>query len=388
MKKIFVLLILLFVFGMSAGSQNSCRIDDIINSCPISKTATVSVSVREVNSEKVIYSRDDKLLLHPASTLKAFSVPYILNKLGKDYKLTTSFYTSGNTLYIKLSGDPLLKTSDLNHVFKKLKAGKIGKINSVVIDDKIIDNTNWGVGWMWDDDKNPYMPKYSAYNINRNLSGKGVPVNDPKQNFIRILKYCLKNNGISFNGKVKSGNIPTACVLQYKIVRNLPEILKIINRKSDNLAAETLLKIASRNGNNSTGTTKRGVSELIDYYEQLGVKNSGQVIVDASGVSHNNLVQTNWMTSALAKVYKQPYGKLYSDTLSTPGNGTLRNRLTRLSGKLNAKTGTLSAISGIVGYIKTGSDKIYSFAILIQNHVDTSESKELEDKIIKEIIKL
>ena len=390
MKKILILLIPILFIAMSAISTDSRSIEDVINSDPISETAVVSVSVKETGSGNVLYARDDKFLLHPASVMKAFSMPYILNKLGKDYKLTTSFYTSpsGKTLYIKLSGDPLFKTGDLSAAVKRLKADNINRIECVIIDDKIIDEVNWGVGWMHDDDENPYMPKYSAYNINRNISYKGIPVKDPKQNFIGILKYLFKQNAITFNGAVKSGNIPSQSVLRYKVNRDLPEVLNIIGHKSDNLAAETLLKIASRDANNLTGSTKQGISELKTYYEQLGINSEGMIIVDASGVSHNNLISTDWMTSVLLKVNDMPYAEIYRQSLPSPGTGTLRNRLEEYSGRLYAKTGTLSAISGIAGYVKSDSGKVYAFALLIQNYEDTDKAKELEDKIIKGIMKL
>lgn len=388
MKKISIVLIFLIsVLSLTAGGQSLQKIEEIINACPISKLAKISVSVRDISSEKVVYSRDDKLLLHPASTLKAFTVPYVLNKLGKDYKLTTAFYTSpsNKTLYIKLSGDPLLKSADLNNAIRNLN---LNRLESIVVDDKIIDNKDWGVGWMWDDNINPYMPKYSAYNINHNLSAKGIPVENPKQNFVNILKYTLKNNNILFKGSVKSGSISSNSMLKYKIERNLLEVLKIINQNSDNLAAETLLKIASRDKDFPVGTTERGISQLTDYYKNLGINNSDIVIVDASGVSHNDLLQTDWMSLALAKIYKTPYSSIYLSTLSTPGKGTLTRRFLDFPCQIWAKTGTLSAISGIIGYIKTDSGKIYSFAILIQNYVDVSEAKKLEDEIVSYIRRL
>ena len=387
MKKMFIALLIFFFFSLNAGCKNYESIDRVINSSSISRTAVVSVSVRDVNTGQVVYSRDEKLLLHPASTLKAFTVPYVYEKLGKDYKLDTSFYVLGSTLYIDLSGDPLLSGKNLDIALKNLKARNINKISSVVINDKIMDEINWGVGWMWDDDKNPYMPKYSAYNIDHNLSYNGVPVTDPKANFINILKCKFKTSGITFNGGIRSDFIPADALLQYKLTHNLPDVLKIINKKSDNLAAETVLKLASRDKYNLTGSTKRGVKELIYFYEQMGLKNSDIIIVDASGVSHNDLVQTDWMSLVLTKIYKKPYAGFYISTLPSPGNGTLSHRLLEYPFNIWAKTGTLSAISGITGYIKTQSGSTYSFAILIQNCPDTNEAKKLEDKIIEEIIR-
>ncbi len=51
---------------------------------------------------------------------------------------------------------------------------KIKRIQSIkgklYIDDSAINDIPWGTGWMWDDENNPYMPKYNSYNIDRNTN--------------------------------------------------------------------------------------------------------------------------------------------------------------------------------------------------------------------------
>ena len=77
--------------------------------------------------------------------------------------------------------------------------------------------------------------------------------------------------------------------------------------------------------------------------------------------------------------------------MATPGVGTLKNRLLdyKDTNQIYAKTGTLSGISGICGYIKANNETTYAFSILIQNYTqDSSEAKALEDEIIKTIAEL
>lgn len=366
---IVVMLVCLFV--VYSGSH----IDRVINNDELSKTAVISVSVRDANSGKIIYERDGNLLLHPASTLKAFISPVILKYLGADNSVKTSLYKDNKGLYLKLCGDPLLTQDDLKALFKDANH------NVLTIDDSAIDDVEWGVGWMWDDESNPLMPKISAYNVNHNLAildNKVIPVKSPKENFLSLL---------NFNGRVKTSKVPENAVLVSEISRSVKEQIENINKNSDNLAAETLFKLAGSRYKGGTGTTEAGIEAFMDFYTSLGADPSEQLIIDASGVSHNNLVQANWMTLALHKLFNTPEFKDYPETLAKPGeNGTLQNRLTHLSGNLWAKTGSLAGISGITGYMRTKRGKTYTFAILIQNvKGDLTTAKQFEDSILNEL---
>jgi len=393
-KKYFILFIVIFTcLLLNLKAYSASNIDTVIDSNPISKTAIISMSVRDANTGNVIYSRNEKLLLHPASTLKAFVSPVILDRLGENYKLTTSFYMFKNKLYIKLSGDPLLTTDDLNIICHHLKNKGVKKINSIIIDDSVIDNVQWGKGWMWDDADNADTPKYSAYNLNHNLiknqAGSLIPVDDPKENFIAILKETLKLNKIKLKGNISSGNISSDSVLLDSISHDLLQVLKQMDQNSDNLIAETLLKIAGKDSDLSVGTTNAGIEKFKNYYNKLGLETNNLYIVDASGVSHYNLMQTDWMTHALVKIFKSNNFNVYINTLATPGNGTLTNRFQPLHGRIWAKTGTLSGISGLTGYVKTNSNNFYVFAILTQNYIgDPSKAKDLENQLVNEILKL
>ena len=119
------------------------------------------------------------------------------------------------------------------------------------------------------------------------------------------------------------------------------------------------------------------------------IKSDTPVIVDACGISRNDLITADWITEALNKIYKEKDSEEYISLLAKPIEGTLSDRLLNISLKLRAKTGTASGISTIAGYINTKSDKKYSFAILIQNHNSSVlDVKKFEDELINEIYKM
>ncbi len=452
LKTFLALIILILIFSSNckalAETELEGSLDRIISTDSLGKTAVVSVSVREAESGNVVYERNSSLLLHPASTLKAFTTPVMLKYLGAGARIKTGLYKHKDNFYLKLSGDPLLTRKKLSGLFKTLKTQGIDRVKGpLIIDDSAIDDIPWGTGWMWDDENNPYMPKFNAYNLDNNLvkvkvtpakpgsaprvslepyfpvriintaitseknaltverqpwldpqaihvsgevaSGtiKTIPVGNPEKYFIYRLKQILKVNDIEFCGGIKKGILPLEAVLADEISHSVLDEISLVNQKSNNLAAETLFKLTGAKYSGVTGTTGDGLKAFKQYYKDLGADTSELFIVDGSGVSHNDLIQTGWMSLALSKLYNRPGFEIYRNTLASPGfKNTLNGRFKNLPGKIWFKTGTLAGVSGLAGYLKTNSGKTYCFAVLIQNFKGSPiNAKRLENRIIKEL---
>ena len=165
MRKIICTLIMM-LFSMTTVSAES--LNRAINSLGINKSA-LSVSIRDVKDGDTIYSLNDRTPRLPASTLKIITTSAVQYTLGNDYQYKTELYKStNNDLYLKLSGDPLLTTSDLEKLLETAREKGITP-KTFYIDDSAFDNVEWGEGWQWDDELNPLMPRFSIYNINSNL---------------------------------------------------------------------------------------------------------------------------------------------------------------------------------------------------------------------------
>ena len=163
------ILTVLFVLLTIQLSANAGKIDRTIFQSGINKSA-VSISVKDTATGKNVYSLNSKTPKNPASTLKIITLTASADTLGKDYEFSTKLYKStNNDLYLKLGADPFLTTFQLKKLFASAKAKNIIEPKNVYIDNTIFDNVEWGEGWQWDDDLNPLMPKFSAYNLDGNI---------------------------------------------------------------------------------------------------------------------------------------------------------------------------------------------------------------------------
>lgn len=448
-KKIFVLTFMLsiFVAPVFARSESlDLRLNKLIKNSDLDKTSTVAVSVKSIKTGKAVYEYNQNKLLHPASTLKMFTAASAIDSLGYDYNFKTGIYIDkSNNVYIKLGADPLLVTKDLHYLVKNLRNTGHKTVNKIYIDDSIIDTQEWGTGWMWDDNTNAYMPKFSPYNIDNNvfninlkandssvdvysdsaypvalinklkLSDKNnfsalrqdwispdllilngtvassqtiqVPVNNMRRYFIAKLNAELVSNNIKNNeSEFRTAVTPKDAQLVFEVCHPVDSVLSSVLKNSDNKNAETMFKVAASKKYCSTGTFELSKKMFDEFYKSIDVNTNSIVIADGSGVSRNNLVTADFMTSALLQLYFIPEFSKYKEYIAQPGEGTLSNRLLDLRGFVWLKTGSISNVSALTGYVKDKNNDDYTVAIIIQNFSKTQKDvKEFENKIITEI---
>ena len=393
MKKLFNILITLLLIMTTQTKTYSAAIDKTIAQSDINKGA-VSVSVKDAETGKVIYKLNDKQPTMPASTLKLITLGASLDTLGDDYEFSTKLYkTTNNDLYLKLGADPFLTSAGLNSLMEKaVKDKKITSPKIIYIDDYIFDKTEWGEGWQWDDDLNPLMPKFSSYNIDKNLlsiiispTNPGSPAQIYTNKFYPITFMNLVTTGTENDIELNRNNsiAPNILNLVAEIKHPISQAIKAILMNSNNFVAETVFKLAGAKFVNNTGSLSHSQEMLDAYFKKIGVNALDIKIVDGSGVSKNNIITTDFMTDYLVK---QSKNEAFKNALPTSGEGTLRNRMLYFKDNLRAKTGTLSDVSGIAGYITSRSGKTYAFDIMINDpKTKSNDKKSLEEYIIRDI---
>jgi D-alanyl-D-alanine carboxypeptidase/D-alanyl-D-alanine-endopeptidase (penicillin-binding protein 4) len=167
-------------------------------------------------------------------------------------------------------------------------------------------------------------------------------------------------------------------VLAARISVPVAEDIKIINKTSQNLHAEMLLRLLGKTYG-SDGSFEEGTRVVRQFLVDAGIDDNDFFFYDGSGLSAKDKISPRAFTRLLAYASHQPWGAAWRETLPTAGvDGTLDNRFknTPLKGRMWAKTGTLDEVNALSGYVTTASGRVVAFSILVNNHLPGSNDEQ------------
>jgi D-alanyl-D-alanine carboxypeptidase/D-alanyl-D-alanine-endopeptidase (penicillin-binding protein 4) len=148
-------------------------------------------------------------------------------------------------------------------------------------------------------------------------------------------------------------------------------LLRRVNKDSDNEWAERVLETVGAEVMGGAPTTAKGVHILRESLAELGLPTTAFSPANGSGLGHQNRVTAAGMDDLLRRIYFDPrIGPELMQSLSVGGvDGTTRNRFhgTSSAHRVRAKTGTLTGVSCLSGYVGDGSD-VLVFSILVEGH--------------------
>lgn len=203
-------------------------------------------------------------------------------------------------------------------------------------------------------------------------------INNPTQYFVVILKDVLNKKGIKVSGypiDIDDLNEPidyNKCSLLFThYSKPLSEILKVINKNSQNFFAEQLLKVLGYELK-KYGSALNGIEVEKEFLEDTGIDPQGLSIVDGSGLSRLNLVSPNQIITLLNYIFRNDLFHYFYNSLPIAGiDGTLAERMrkTRAQNNVHAKTGLLENVRSLSGYVFTGDDEPIAFSIIANNFV-------------------
>jgi D-alanyl-D-alanine carboxypeptidase/D-alanyl-D-alanine-endopeptidase (penicillin-binding protein 4) len=210
---------------------------------------------------------------------------------------------------------------------------------------------------------------------------------NPTFYFLTLLKENLNNKGITVNGRIDTAVVPLDAILLTTMSRAFGDIIINLNKSSDNLSAEMTLLALGKEYFGLPATSEKGIRIIDSLLKKCGLKPSNYRIVDGSGISHYNLVSPELLLSILKYFYNQ-FPELFEvlkKSFPIAGiDGTLRNRMknTLAENNVHAKTGTLSGVSCLSGYLTAKNGDEIAFSIMMQNHVrNTARAVEFQNKI-------
>lgn len=168
----------------------------------------------------------------------------------------------------------------------------------------------------------------------------------------------------------------------------LREIIKVINKESENLHAEMLLRTLGRVVNHY-GSLTSGIEALNAFARQVGILPGETYISDGSGLSREDLVAPHASVKLLLSMAASPNFTAFFESLPISGvDGTLAHRLEQaeVKGRIHAKTGSVEHVNTLAGYMDLPSGKRLVFSIMANNHpLANADGEETLDAIALEI---
>lgn len=338
----------------------------------LNQTLDDSFSVSIINNKgEIISSYNEDVPRLPASNQKLFSSAYVLSKYKLNNNLKTSLFKNKNDYYLLGQGDPDLNYEDIIELISNVKENKIINFNIVEIDSKLY----WPNGWTNTD---------KLYEYGSPITSLAIESNHNKYDDIYALKNFIKNylKNKFPNSKIYIDFFDSEKTFYLKNIKEINKVystpilslLTLTNSESHNFTAESLFKNASNTWNDNNYIT------LKRWLENKGLPATNAYFADASGLSRKNKITTKLVVLFLDKMRYFNDFKAYQSTLSITGvRGTLAKRFvnSELSGKFFGKTGTLSNVFALSGFLYKNEKPIIISIIQNSNKIDKEKAFKL-----------
>ena len=197
-----------------------------------------------------------------------------------------------------------------------------------------------------------------------------MPAANPARFALHSFATYLRNEGIEISGELRTSDdlseAPDYSDLDPLFVHFSPplsELLRVINKSSNNFYSEQVFRALTR-----TGSAEAAGRRVSAYFSRAGASSGLVSIRDGSGLSRKDLITPEGLGRLLAHVRTRPYYDVFYASLPAGGEpeSTLRFRLGGSS--VRAKTGSLEYVRSLSGYATTADGREVSFAILANQY--------------------
>ncbi len=244
--------------------------------------------------------------------------------------------------------------------------------------------------------------------------GEALAIEDPADFSARLFRQLLEERGVTIYGRARTHHtelastqtfsvtsiasgggdstrptVPGPLVLASYQSQPVAQDLRVINKVSQNLHAELMLRLLGKEKGTS-GSIEGGLEILRGFLVNAGIKPDQFVFYDGSGLSREDLVTPEAVVALLRYCHQQPWGGLYEDTLPVAGvDGSLSDRFrnTPAAGAVRAKTGSLLHVYSLAGYATTQSGRHIVFSVMTNNsNLPAKKALDTIDRIVESIV--
>jgi serine-type D-Ala-D-Ala carboxypeptidase/endopeptidase (penicillin-binding protein 4) len=223
-------------------------------------------------------------------------------------------------------------------------------------------------------------PGASTVVVSGTLPAKSSPrklvlaIQEPAEHAATLLAGLLTERGVKVDGKPGAQHEPdpagaTRTVLAEHLSIRLEDAVKLVNKISQNLHTEVLLRAAARQS--GLWSDPEDLQKFPkEFYAKVGIREDDVVQTDGSGLSRHDLVTPRAFVTLLQYAEKQAWFPEYYASLPVAGvDGTLNERMkdTAIAGRIHAKTGSVSHVRTLTGFAETAGGRRLIFSFLSNN---------------------
>ncbi len=355
------------------------KLDSLIANDPLLETSQLGLMVYDLTADSALYQYQHRQTMRPASTMKLVTAIASLDRLGGDYQLKTRLYYTGEvidstlwgSLYLVGGMDPMFGINDLRNFAERVRQLGIRSLRgSIVTDRSMKDELELGEGWCWDDDN----PKLTPLLVER------------RADFLDRMVSELSAVGIRLDSVTTFEERPPLDAIQLAECRHsIDELLLRMMKDSDNLYAECLYyQLAASFGHQPARAAHARALEK-QLVKQIGLDSGRYRFADGSGLSLYNYVSPELLTMLLRYAWQEIriYNHLAPSLPVAGMDGTLKKRMrkTAAEGNVRAKTGTLTGIISLAGYLTAANGHELCFAIINQGVLSAREARSFQDRL-------
>lgn len=252
-----------------------------------------------------------------------------------------------------------------------------GPLGSFILDNQVstVAGLGGGISFVTTDDN--HLVVRGRIGQRQGAIQQRIAVKNPFSHAQEIIKLTLKNQGITLDGSVILGQSKPSMLLATHYSQPVTQLMADTLKPSDNLYANSLFLHAARKIK-GTPVDWQQAEQVVKQYlqQQTGINMQSAVLIDGSGLSRHDLLSAEQTVSLLRYLYEHfPLTYEYIAALPIAGqDGTLKRRLRKNNqrGFVRAKTGSMTGIMSLSGYLYTANGHTLAFAMFINTRPGTS----------------
>jgi serine-type D-Ala-D-Ala carboxypeptidase/endopeptidase (penicillin-binding protein 4) len=242
---------------------------------------------------------------------------------------------------------------------------------------------------------------WGDFPVNGRAFSAFLSVHDPSMWAATLFKQALIARGVKVTGDAHARDFRMAetdkldpqksVELAYEDSEPLSAIIRHTNKESDNLYAELLLRTVGKERgasatdpdprrNRQRGDDEAGTAAVRSWLEAKGINTKGLAIRDGSGLSRLDLITPETTARLLLAISSTASANVFHDSLPIAGrDGTLNSRLKKLTGRIFAKTGTLTYVHSLSGFATTPASETLIFSIMCNDATDRNAVRVIDE---------